>query len=482
MTDGSFHDDVRVPAGGSKLPASVETLRERLHCLDVKDPQDMKRRLDPVSVPHFVKVVREAVEKSGCALGDIDLLLPLHTKRSMFRELLQQLGLKEEQAVYLDHHGHMSALDPCVGLHLAEQRGLLGPGDLVVAVSAGTGYTWAATVIQWGEKVAGRPIRFIVEDTETKSDVAVKKATKLLEDDKVDFLVGSSSSGNTLAVVPLAEEHQKILVVEPAAADSITGADWNKYVFRTARNSSQDAIAAALAIAGQGTKIATLAPDYSFGRDGVAAFKEVAQGQGAEIILEEYADPNATDFTANLQKVIQAKPDYLYVIWSGANTPWNQIAAMKLQEQGIKVSTGVANFAALKTMNPLAGLEGFTLYYYGLPANKVNDWLVEEHKKRFQGEPPDLFVPGGMTVAIAIVEALKKTDGDTGTDALIAAMEGMSFDSPKGAMKFRPEDHQALQEMYAIVLEQQSGFDYPVPVLKTVLTPEETAPPIRNTR
>jgi branched-chain amino acid transport system substrate-binding protein len=330
------------------------------------------------------------------------------------------------------------------------------------------------------KEVAGHPIEIIVEDTETKADVAVKKATKLLEDDEVDFLVGSSSSADTLAVVPLAEEHQTIMVVEPAAADSITGANWNKYIFRTQRNSSQDAIAAALAIAKNGTKIATLAQDYAFGRDGVAAFKEAAVKLGAEVILEEYADPKATDVTANLQKIIQAKPDYLYVVWAGANTPWTQIADMKVQEQGIKISTGTANFAALKTMKSLVGMEGFTLYYYDLPKNKVNDWLVAEHQKRYNGEAPDLFVPGGMTAAIAIVEALKKTNGDTNADTLITAMEGMKFETPKGPMTFRPEDHQALQAMYVVTLKNKEGKDYPVPELVTELSPDETAPPIRN--
>lgn len=331
-------------------------------------------------------------------------------------------------------------------------------------------------------EVGGRPIEVIVEDTETKSDVAVKKATKLIEDDQVDFLVGSSSSGDTLAVVPLVEEHKRIMVVEPAAADSITADNWNKYTFRTARNSSQDAIAGALAIAKQGTKIATLAPDYAFGRDGVAAFKEVAEKQGAQLVLEEYADQKTTDFTPNLQKIIQAKPDYLFVIWSGANTPWSQIADMKLQEQGIKISTGTADFATLKTMKSMVGMEGFTLYYYELPKNEVNDWLTEEHKKRYNGEAPDLFVPGGMTAAMAIVEALKKSNGDTDADNLIPLMEGMSFDSPKGKMTFRPEDHQALQVMYAIRLEQKDGVEWPVPVLMGELSPEETAPPIRNNR
>ncbi len=329
-------------------------------------------------------------------------------------------------------------------------------------------------------EVEGKKIEVVYEDTETKPEVAVQKATKLLEEDEVDFLVGSSSSGDTLAVLPLAEEYERIMVVEPAVADSITGSEYNDYIFRTARSSSQDAIAGAAAIAGEGVKIATFAPDYSFGIDGVAAFKEAAEDLGAEVVLEEYADPAATDFTPNIQKIIESDPDYLFVIWAGANSPWNQISDMKLQEKGIKISTGAPDIAALKTMEPLVGMEGFSVYYHSLPDNEVNDWLVEEHKKRFDGALPDLFTPGGMSSAISIVEALKQTKGDTTAEGLIDVMEGMSFETPKGTMTFREEDHQALQTMYAVKLEKQEGVDHPVPVLIRELSPEETAPPVRN--
>ncbi len=329
-------------------------------------------------------------------------------------------------------------------------------------------------------EVAGKKIEVVFEDTETKPEVAVQKATKLLEEDEVDFLVGSSSSGDTLAVLPLAEEYEKIMIVEPAVADSITGSEFNPYIFRTARNSSQDAVAGAAAIAKKGVKIATFAPDYSFGWDGVSAFKAAAEKLGAEVVLEEYADPAATDFTSNLQKVIQAKPDYLFVVWAGANSPWNQIADLKLQDKGIKISTGAPDIPALSIMEPLVGMEGFSVYYHTLPDNKINDWLVDEHKKRFNGEVPDLFTPGGMSAAIAIVEALKKSDGDTDANELIKLMEGMSFETPKGKMTFRPDDHQALQSLYSIKLEKQEGIAYPVPVLIRELSPEETEPPILN--
>lgn len=151
ITDGSFYRDVLIPAGGSRVFPSVESVNEKLHYIDVADPADMKERLDKVSLENFGKVMKCAMEKSGYDLSELSFLLPLHTKRSMFEQFLEISGMKEEQAIYLDHHGHLSALDPCIGLHFAEQQGKLQHGDLVLTVSAGTGYTWAATVIKWGE-------------------------------------------------------------------------------------------------------------------------------------------------------------------------------------------------------------------------------------------------------------------------------------------------------------------------------------------
>lgn len=149
ITDGSFADDVCVPAGGTIHPPSARTLSAGMHTLDVRDPQAMKERLDPISLDRFVDVTRRAVERSGYRIEDIDFLAPLHTKRSLHLALLRALSLREDQAYYLDAFGHMSAIDPFVCLAEAERAGRLKSGDLVVALSAGTGYTWAAAVIQW---------------------------------------------------------------------------------------------------------------------------------------------------------------------------------------------------------------------------------------------------------------------------------------------------------------------------------------------
>ena len=150
VTDGRFADDVMVPAGGSLEPVSEQTLRDRRHSLDVRDPVEMKAKLDPISTDRFVAVATQAVERSGYRLADIKLLCPIHTKRSIFTKVREQLGVSQDRAIYLSDHGHMSAIDPFVGLHKARELGMLNDGDLVVLLAAGTGYSWVATAIRWG--------------------------------------------------------------------------------------------------------------------------------------------------------------------------------------------------------------------------------------------------------------------------------------------------------------------------------------------
>lgn len=151
LTDGGLSEHVRVPAGGSRIPASQDTVRRGLHTLDVHDLEGMKAGLDPVSLDRFVGVARQALERSGCEPEELDFLATLHTKRSIYGAVLEALGLGEDQAVYLDRYGHMSAVDPLVALAEGERLGRLRPGMTAVALSAGTGYTWAATALHWGK-------------------------------------------------------------------------------------------------------------------------------------------------------------------------------------------------------------------------------------------------------------------------------------------------------------------------------------------
>lgn len=346
--------------------------------------------------------------------------------------------------------------------------------------------------LEYGTKgkneIIGRKVELIVEDDQIKPDVAKRLITKLYADDKVDLVVGTTSSAAALAMLPVAQEFKKILLVEPAVADSITGSAWNRYIFRTGRNSGQDAIANAKAVAKPGVFLAGMAQDYAFGRDGIAAYKAAAEKLGAKMVHEEYAPMTQTDHSSSVQRIIDALKDkpgekYVFVVWAGKHPPIEQMATMRIEKYGIKITTGgnilpvlKATLPLLKAFESLRGMMGGAYYYYELPNNPVNDWLVKEHMARFK-EPPDFFTCGGFAAAMAIVTALEKAKS-TETEKLISTMEGMEFMTPKGRMLFRKEDHQALQSMYIFRLEAKPDREWAVPVLVREISPEEGAPPI----
>ncbi|KAA0547690.1 3-oxoacyl-ACP synthase [Bacillus sp. BGMRC 2118] len=151
MTDGSFSEDVVVVAGGTKEPITPEAIRLNRNMLDVLDPQGMKQRLEEKSMVNFLTVIRKSLEKSGYSEQDIDFIGILHMKKSAHDYVLKELGLREEQSIYLEDYGHIGQIDQILSLQLAEQEGKLKSGDIVVLVSAGIGYAWGATTIRWGE-------------------------------------------------------------------------------------------------------------------------------------------------------------------------------------------------------------------------------------------------------------------------------------------------------------------------------------------
>ena len=331
--------------------------------------------------------------------------------------------------------------------------------------------------------VNGRKIVVIEKDDQGKPDVGKNLLAAAYGDDKVDLAVGTTSSGVALAMLPVAEEYKKILLVEPAVADSITGDKWNKYIFRTGRNSSQDAAANAVALDKAGVSIATLAQDYAFGRDFVKAFKE--QIKNAKIVHEEYLPLATTDFTAGAQRLLEKMKDLpgrkvVFINWAGAANPF-KISELGLARAGIEIATGANILPAMAAYKQFPGMEGAAYYYFGIPKNPVNEWLVANHYSKYK-VPPDFFTAGGFSAAMAVVTALKKTSGDTNTDKLITAMEGMSFDTPKGKMTFRKEDHQAMQSMYHFKIKADPAFEWGVPELIREIKPEEMNIPIRNKR
>ena len=334
-------------------------------------------------------------------------------------------------------------------------------------------------------EINGRKLKVIIKDDQSKPDIARTLLAEAYGDDKVDLAVGSTSSGAALAMLPVAAEYKKILLVEPAVADAITGDKWNRYIFRTSRNSMQDGLAAASTIKGGGS-IAFLTQDNAFGRDAVKAAKEslTMVGSKASVSHEEYAAPNTTDFTAAAQRIFEAlknkpEPRVLQIVWAGPN-PMSKLAEMKPERFGIALAPGGNILPVMKTWKSYAGTQGTIFYYYDFPKNKMNDWLVAEHNKRYKA-PPDMFTAGGFSAASAVYTALSKAKSSD-TEKLITAMEGMEFDTPKGKMNFRKEDHQALQVMYHFKIKKEQKNEWDLLELVREIPVSDIPVPVKNKR
>lgn len=330
--------------------------------------------------------------------------------------------------------------------------------------------------------VAGKKLVVIEKDDQGKPDLGKSLLAAAYGDDKVDLAVGPTASPVALAMLPVAEEYKKILLVEPAVADSITGEKWNKYIFRTGRNSSQDAISNAVVLDKAGVTIATMAQDSAFGRDGVKAFREAIKK--ARIVHEEYLPPATSDFTAGGQRLIDKLKDVpgrkvIFILWAGGS-PF-KIADMDLKRYNIEIATGGNILPAMTAFKQFPGMEGAAYYYFGIPKNAVNEAMVAQHYKQFKS-PPDFFTAGGFSAAMALVTALTNSKGDTSANTLIKTMEGMSFDTPKGKMTFRKEDHQAMQSMYHFKIKVDPAFPWGVPELVREIKADEMDVPIRNKR
>lgn len=331
-------------------------------------------------------------------------------------------------------------------------------------------------------EVNGRPIELIIKDTQFKPDVARAVLAEAYGDDEVLLAVGATSSGVTQAMLPIAEEYERLLLVEPAVADSLTGEDSNRWVFKTSRNSSMDMQAQALALQpDEDLYVATLAEDYAFGRDGIEAFKNALEGTGATVVTEEYVPQGTADFTAAGERMFNALKDkdgrkvILIYIAGGGDAP-GKIQAMDPDRFGIEISMGGHILPVLPTYKRFPGMEGAVYYYYEGFENEINEWLVTEHMERFDS-PPDFFTAGGMSAALAVVKALRESPS-LETEDLIETMEGMSWDTPKGEMTFRPEDHQALQSMLHFKIKVEDDVEWAIPEKVRIITPDEMDIPI----
>lgn len=297
-------------------------------------------------------------------------------------------------------------------------------------------------------------VQVLIRDDQSTPDTTSTVARELIDVENVDLLVGTTSSGATATLQQIALDNDKILIVAPAAANEITGANFNDHTFRVSRTNYHDAVNQCEYMAGQYKTFVQIAPDYAFGWGGAQGFRDACTYFGGEFVADDiFAPADTTDFTPYMDQILDSGAEAWIVTWAGAGF----IAMMQAaQDTGVmdKMDMGTAyinnSLMPVFFANAIGQTAGI-LYHYTAPDNPINDWLVEQTKARYN-TVPDLFDADGMNAAIAAITALKKTGGDTSSAALIAAMEGMEFEGPKGTILFRPEDHLAVQDMYIVKL------------------------------
>ena len=304
-------------------------------------------------------------------------------------------------------------------------------------------------------KIDNCEIIVYVRDDAGLPENATTVANELIEVQRVNLLVGTASSANTTVLQGIAAQNQIPLIVAPAAANDITGKDFNEFTFRTSRNNYQDAINECTYLVKNYTKLVQIAPDYAFGIGSAAAFRDACTLMGAEFVADDiFAPATTTDFTPYMDPLINSGAEAYIVTWAGSGFPALAQAAVDsgLNDKMVLAATFIDNVLMPLWYTNAIGTTNGIVYHWSAPKNEANDFLVAQLSARY-GVYPDLFDADAMNAAIMAVEALKKTNGDVTGTALVAAMEGMEFEGPKGLVYIRPEDHVAIQDMYILKLE-----------------------------
>ncbi|HUR90493.1 MAG TPA: ABC transporter substrate-binding protein [Ramlibacter sp.] len=329
---------------------------------------------------------------------------------------------------------------------------------------------------QNGDTVAGRKVQLIVKDDTSLPDVTRRVAQELVVNEKVDVLAGMGITPSALAVGPIATQSKTPLVVMAAATSSITEA--SPYIVRTSFTLPQVSVAIADWAPKNGIKsVVTLVTDYGPGIDAEKYFSERFQLSGGKVMDKLRVPLRNPDFAPFLQKVRDLKPDALFVfVPSGAGAAvMKQFGERGMDKAGIKmIATGdVTDDDQLNDMGEVALGIVTSHHYSAAHPSAANKKFVAEFEKVNKGLRPNFMGVGGYDGMRVIYEALKKTGGKGGGDALLAAMKGQIFESPRGPVYIDAQTRDIVQNVYLRKVEKKDGqlFNVEFDVIKDVKDP-----------
>jgi len=319
--------------------------------------------------------------------------------------------------------------------------------------------------------VDGRELNIEIIDDAGDADKAVTAAKDVIGQGK-KIIAGTVSSGIALALAEQAEQNKVLYISGPAAADGITGV--NDYTFRSGRQSFQDVATAGTFIGDPaGKSILVFGQDTAFGQGNVAAATAVLGGQGAEV-TSLLVPEDATEFTPFAQQIVDTNPDLVFVAWAGATSGamWEALSQQGVFDS-VPVSTGLGDISTYGAYGAASDQISFLNHYFGeATANDANTAMVSYLEA--EGKQADLFSPDGFVAAQMIVQAIR--EGGDDVDAMIAALEGWTFDSVKGSITVRADDHAMIQPMFQVSLVADG--DSWVPELINVVDADAVTPPV----
>lgn len=333
----------------------------------------------------------------------------------------------------------------------------------VVTPLSGT-YTPIGQQVRWGLElaakeinaaggIAGRQVNLIFEDEEANPSVAVQKAEKLFQVEKVDFLAGTVNSGSTLAVAQLAERNNKLAATTVSFADSITTDKCSPNMFRVNARAEQQSVALAAWLAKEkpNAKVYYLGPDYEMGRSTVAAFKSSAEKTGSATGGEVFAPLDSKDYTQYFGQIRATRPQVLYTSVAGNDTVR---LLTQLQDFGLLTNLTVVGASGTVTSQNIgaigAAAEGFAtgVGYSPQIDSPENKKFVAAFRDATKADP-DLYGADSYGLLFAYKAAVEKA-GSTETDKVREALRGLTWQTPQGAKTIRAGDHQAMQPMYVV--------------------------------
>ncbi|OOG58151.1 ABC transporter substrate-binding protein [Polaromonas sp. C04] len=329
---------------------------------------------------------------------------------------------------------------------------------------------------QNGDMVAGKKVELIVKDDTSLPDVTKRLAQELVVNDKVNVLAGFGITPSALATAPIATQSKTPEVVMAAATSSITEA--SPYIVRTSFTLPQVSVALADWAPKNGiTKVVTLVSDYGPGIDAEKYFKERLTFNGGRVIDSLRVPLRNPDFAPFLQKVRDENPDALFVfVPSGAGAAvMKQFLERGMGKAGIKlIATGdVTDDDQLNDMGNGALGVVTSHHYSAAHPSAMNKKFVAAFGAANKGMRPNFMAVGGYDGMHVIYEALKKTKGQGGGDALLAAMKGQIFESPRGPIYIDAQTRDIVQNVYLRKVEKVDGQLYNVEfdVIKDVKDP-----------